>query len=270
MSTPPPAFSASTIEMVCRVLGEVCTGPQIANLIAPLKTQGDVPGDTKWKRLFNAVIEAQNKQQDGRPLVRLVANVMDPVRFSMAQDFESTRALVNERLLLSGLAVRDDGKVARAKAAGTLDEAQTRADDLRAELARRGVHPDVLAFCRAELTQGNYFHAVLEACKSVAEKLRHLTGLTGDGSGLVDEACGLKGGPLLAFNALSTEWDRSEHNGLAMLLKGMFSTFRNPTAHAPKVAWATSRAEALDLLTLASMLHRRIDDALVVKSTVGA
>jgi uncharacterized protein (TIGR02391 family) len=249
--------------MVCRVLGDACTGPQIANLLAPLLTIGDVPGETKWKRLFNAVIEAQNRQGDGRPLVRLVTSVMEPVRFENPQHFEATRALVNGRLLLSGLEVRDDGRVGRAKPAVTLDAAQKRADDLRAELARRGVHQDVLHFCRAELTQGNYFHAVLEACKSVADKLRSRTGLGGDGAVLVDHACGLHGGPLLAFNALSTEWERSEHNGLAMLLKGMFSTFRNPTAHAPRVAWATSRSEALDLLTLASMLHRRLDAAVV-------
>jgi hypothetical protein len=49
-------------------------------------------------------------------------------------------------------------------------EAQARADDLRAELARRQAHPDVLRICRAELLQQNYFHAVLEACKSVADK----------------------------------------------------------------------------------------------------
>jgi uncharacterized protein (TIGR02391 family) len=44
-------------------------------------------------------------------------------------------------------------------------------------------------------------------------------------------------------------------------MKGLFSTFRNPAAHAPKVAWATLRSDALDILTLASMLHRRLDEA---------
>ena len=67
----------------------------------------------------------------------------------------------------------------------------------------------------------------------------------------------------VAFNSLATDWERSEQTGLAMLMKGLFSTFRNPTAHAPKVLWATSRAEALDMFTLASMLHRRLDSATV-------
>jgi uncharacterized protein (TIGR02391 family) len=52
-----------------------------------------------------------------------------------------------------------------------------------------------------------------------------------------------------------------EQTGIATLMKGMFSTFRNPAAHAPKVAWATSRSDALDILTLESMLHRRLDKA---------
>jgi Protein of unknown function (Hypoth_ymh) len=46
------------------------------------------------------------------------------------------------------------------------------------ELARHDVHPDVLRFCRAELMQQNYFHAVLEAAKSVADKLRTLASVT--------------------------------------------------------------------------------------------
>lgn len=267
--TPPPPFSASVIEAVCRELAETVTGAQIPNLIAPLRTR-EAPAETKntkWKRLFNAVVAAQNKQHDGRPLIRLVSECMAPVRFSNVADFIAAQAAVNERLLLSGYEVREDGRVARAKVATTLSEAQTRADELRAELERRNVHPDVLSFCRAELLERNYFHAVLEGCKSVADKLRKLSGYDGDGAALVDAACSLGSGPIIAFNGLETEWDRSEQVGLATLLKGLFGTFRNPTAHAPRVQWATSEAEALDLLTLASMRHRRLDEARVARSS---
>lgn len=253
--------------MVCRALGEAVTGSQIPNLIAPLKVNEE-PGEdrnTKWKRLFNAVATAQNRQGDGRPLIRLIAEIMQPVRFSSIAEFEGHRAALNERLILSGLQVRDDGKVARVKAARTLAEAQERANAMKSELARRGVHPDVLHFCLAELMQENYFHAVLEACKSVAEKLRQLSGLDGDGGKLVDAACSGKPVPIVAFNTLKTDWERSEQTGLATLMKGLFSAFRNPTAHAPKVLWATDEREALDMMTLASMLHRRLDAATVAR-----
>jgi uncharacterized protein (TIGR02391 family) len=256
-------FSASAVEEVCKVLADVVTGPQIPNLIAPLKAP-EGPGDgqgTKWKRLFNAVVTRQNAMQDGRPLIRLVMEVMAPVRFDSTAEFDAVRARVNERLLLSGFEVREDGKVITVQAARTVGEAQQRADDLRAELARRDVHPHVLAFCRAELLQQNYFHAVLEASKSVADKLRNLAGATGDGSPLIDALCFPAASPRVRFNSLATEWERSEQTGIATLMKGLFSTFRNPAAHAPKVAWATSRSDALDMLTLASMLHRRLDEA---------
>lgn len=52
-------------------------------------------------------------------------------------------------------------------------------------------------------------------------------------------------------------WETSEHTGLATLAKGVHGTYRNPPAHAPAVRWATDRAEAMDLLTIVSMLHRR-------------
>ncbi|OAH45606.1 hypothetical protein AYJ66_16840 [Dietzia cinnamea] len=228
-----------------------------------VKEDANEQPNTKWKRLFNAVATAQNRQGDGRPLLRLVGEVMQPVRFQSPVEFENHRAEVNERLLLSGYLVREDGKVARVSQAATLSAAQERASLLYAELARRDVHPDVLKFCRVELVQQNYFHAVLEAAKSVAERLRSLSGLQSDGASLVDSACSLSSGPVVAFNSLSTEWERSEQTGLATLLKGLFGTFRNPTAHAPKVLWATSRRDALDMLTVASMLHRRLDGAIV-------
>jgi uncharacterized protein (TIGR02391 family) len=257
-----PPFSAQAAEQVCKALAEAVTGSQIPGILVALKAT-ERPGEqgSKWIRLFNAVADRQNAQQDGRPLIRLVTEVMKPVRFDSPAEFDAVRARVNEKLLLSGFEVLEDGRVGKARPAATIGEAQQRADDLRAELARRDVHPDVLAFCREELLQQNYFHAVLEASKSVADKLRNLAGETGDGSPLVDALCFPAASPRVRFNSLVTEWERSEQAGIATLMKGVFSTFRNPAAHAPRVAWATSRGDALDMLTLASMLHRRLDKA---------
>ena len=93
--------------------------------------------------------------------------------------------------------------VRETRPATTIAEAQRRADDLRAELTRRDVHADVLHFCRAELLQQNYFHAVREASKGIADKLRSKTGKDGDGSALVDATCSLNSGPLIAFDSLA-------------------------------------------------------------------
>ena len=98
----------------------------------------------------------------------------------------------------------------------------------------------MLRFCHGELLADNYFHAVLEAAKSVADKLQERTGLSDDGGTLVDRALG-GDLPLLAINALSTESEKSEQRGLANLVKGMFGMFRNTIAHAPKIRWAVNK-----------------------------
>lgn len=233
--------------------------------LAPLKVSAGMElGGTKWIRLYDAIVESQNRQGDGRPLLRLVIEVMKPVRFRSPEEFRSAQVDVNRALLHLGYQVADDGRVHKVKEAATVAEAHERADDLQAELQRRNVHPEVLALCRAELLQENYFHAVLEASKSLGHRLQRLTGVLDDGAKLVDQACSLSA-PLVAFNALSTESEQSEHKGLAMLMKGVFSTFRNPTAHSPRVLWATSKEEAIDMMTLTSMLHRRLDKATVTK-----
>jgi uncharacterized protein (TIGR02391 family) len=63
---------------------------------------------------------------------------------------------------------------------------------------------------------------------------------------------------------LRTETEQSEQKGFANLVRGMFGTFRNVTAHAPKLRWPIDEQDALDLLSLVSYLHRRIDAAAIV------
>jgi Protein of unknown function (Hypoth_ymh) len=41
----------------------------------------------------------------------------------------------------------------------------------------------------------------------------------------------------------------------------MFRAFRNVTAHGPKMTWNITEQDALDLMTLASFFHRRLDSA---------
>ncbi len=191
---------------------------------------------------------------------------MDPVRFAgEAHSFENLRSRLNVVLAFAGYRLGDDGKLRSAEGVTNLTDAEQRAGRLRAELLRRRVHSDVLRACRAELLQDNYFHAVLEAMKSVAEKIRVRANLKTDGHRLVDDAFGLSSGtPLLAFNSLRTDTERSEHLGLMNLMKGTFSAFRNPTAHEPKTRWVVSEEDALDLLSILSLLHRRLDAAVLV------
>lgn len=261
-----PPLEVALLEPLSRALGDAATGSQLTGLFVQVGLHDPLgDGNTKWKRICAAFTADQQRYQHGNRVLMFVKAVMAPARFVGAESasLEAIRAEVNQSLAFAGYYVRDDGRLAQTTRAKTLPEAQQRASKLRAELCSRRVHADVLRFCTAELVVPNYFHAVFEATKSVADKLRTKTGLGGDGAELVDAALGLgkTNHPQLAFNTLQTETERTEQKGLAMLFKGMFGTFRNVTAHAPKISWEINEQDALDLLTLASFLHRRLDAA---------
>jgi uncharacterized protein (TIGR02391 family) len=67
--------------------------------------------------------------------------------------------------------------------------------------------------------------------------------------------------PLLAINPLATETDKGEQRGFANLLIGLFGVIRNPLAHNAKIEWEMSEQDALDVLTMASLIHRKLDKA---------
>jgi uncharacterized protein (TIGR02391 family) len=191
---------------------------------------------SKRDRLFHALAARQAADGDCRRMVTFITHVMQPVRYRDTPGlFTARQDALNEVLVHVGLRVTDRGRVGTGPRTSTLDEAARHANSLRTELRRRGTHPDVLRYCTAELLAKDSLHAVLEAAKSVFDKIRALSGLTGDGAQLVDRALGLgqSGVPVLAINSLSTDTDKDEQKGLANLIKGLSGMFRNPVAHDP-------------------------------------
>jgi uncharacterized protein (TIGR02391 family) len=258
----PKMFSQSELRAIADALGETSeglTGSEIAHLLATCKMDDPSPELTKRHRLYNAFAQTQNSKHDRIPILAFIRHAVKPALYVRQPDrYEPMRRNLNQALAFAGLAVDASGRLISVEQARTLSDAQKRANDLREDLELRNVHSDVLRFCREELLVDNYFHAVLEAAKSVADKLRQRTGLTDDGAILVERA--LSGElPLLAINSLATENERSEQRGFANLIKGAFGMFRNTTAHAPKIAWAVSKEAADEVFTLLSLIHKRLD-----------
>jgi uncharacterized protein (TIGR02391 family) len=252
------------LEALAKILGDAYTGSELGRLLARAGLPDPNPTGTKWRRLLEIFQALQNQYRVGDHVGSFLQVAMEPAQWhDRPGAFEATRDALNRTLAFSGLSIGEDGRLGRVAVARTLGQAEERAGRLRSALERRGVHADVLRFCRAELLQENYFHAVLEASKSVATKLREKSGYGSDGAELVDDALGGSPErlPRLAFNALTTQTHWSEQRGLMNLLKGVFGTFRNPTAHVGRIEWPISEQDALDLLTLASLLHRRLDEA---------
>jgi uncharacterized protein (TIGR02391 family) len=262
-----PPFEQETLKAISKVLGDTSqglTGSEIGHLLATCKAQDVDATNTKWKRLYNALAANQNKRKNGNLVIGSIHYAMKPVRWKDKQDeFHFLLDELDKVLGFAGYTILEDGGVRRSSKVTTLTQAEARAKTLHTKLTSRNVHSDVLRFCKAELLQQNYFHAVLEATKSVANKIRSKSGLTCDGAQLAQEALsiGRPGSPKIAINQLMTETERGEQRGFTNLVVGLFGTFRNPAAHAEKIYWPINEQDALDILSMVSLVHRKLDGA---------
>lgn len=261
-------FDSEHLTSIAKILADTTeglTGFEIGSLLTQSKIPDPTPSITKWKRLYNAFVELQNQRDFGNHVVVFINRAMNPVQYTGSpQVFAKRRDQLNVVLSFSGLFVGEDGKVRWSEKAKNLDQALERAGRLQSALVNRCVHSDVLHYCKSELLQENYFHAVFEATKSIASKIRTLSGLTSDGAELAQDAFKLpKDGtlPILAINSLKNDTDRGEQRGFTNLLIGLFGTVRNPLAHTPKSEWLMEEQDALDILTLVSLIHRKLDRA---------
>lgn len=267
-------FTDNELMELSKVLGDTSsgfTGTEIGALLTACGFRDPGP-ITKRDRLFLGLQEGQARDGTGASVAQLLERAMDPVRYrGNAGVLDDRRHELNVVLVFAGMRMREDGKLEPVPAATTLSDAERRASKLRTELMRRGIAGDVLRFCKPELLDGNFFHAVFEATKSVAQKLRDRTGLTLDGNALVEEALSIRNNrtPMLAWNTLASDNEKSEHRGVALMIAGTFSYFRNLPAHVPKVGFRTiTEEEALELLTIVSFVHRRLDAAVPTKPSV--
>jgi uncharacterized protein (TIGR02391 family) len=264
-----PPWPQAVVEQLCAVMASTewpgLTGSEIGWLLQTVKMEDPTPGQAKRHRLYNAMAARQNRDQTSRRLVTFVVTALSPTRFIKDPDrFVALQEQVNEVLSMVGLRLNDEGQMARTQQARTLDEVAVLAGRLRGSMQRRGVHKEVLAYCEVEILRRSIFHAVFEATKGLASRLRTMTGSELDGAELVD-ACFNRSDPVIRINAYTSKSDTSEHSGFANLLRGVFGTFRNPVAHTPRIEWNLSEADALDLFSMLSYAHRRLDQAVVTR-----
>jgi uncharacterized protein (TIGR02391 family) len=259
MSAVPP-FSEGQVEALARLLGECGSGTDISRVLSD-RGLVDASGEsTKWRRIYWVFLESQKQHQCANRILDFIQSFLIPARFvGRSEQFETHRQGLNTILAFSGLEYGQDGKFRRSEAAQTLDEAEKRVRTIRAKFQGRRIHPEVLKYCHAELLQDNYFHAVFEASKGLAQRIRELSGVSADGAALVDKVFSVER-PLLAINTLRSETEKTEHKGFAALLKGCFGAVRNPLAHEPKILW-DGEDDAADYLSLISLLQRKLDSA---------
>jgi uncharacterized protein (TIGR02391 family) len=258
-------FTEDQIEAIARALGDTECGlsnTEIDTFMQQSRIQDDHGPGTKWRRLHMNMWNQQVRDGHRLSVLAFIRKSMKPARYIRnPEKFSIMKDNLNIALAFCGLEIDDAGTLATASKIHTLPEAEERAKELREEMSLRRVHEDVLLFCKSEYLADDYFHAVQEAVKSIFDKMRRLSGVNRDGSELIDVClCGKS--PTLLINAHATETERMEQRGFANLLKGIYGTFRNPTAHEARIKWPMEKEDAEDILSIVSLVHRKLDTVL--------
>ena len=166
-----PIFDEGSVESLAKLLGDCGSGSDISRVLSNLDMDDHSEGYTKWRRLYRLFLDLQEHDRCANRVLAFIQSFLAPARFVGRNDeFEAHRTELNTVLALSGLQYEADGKFRRSQAAATLTEAERRANAIQAKFQGRRIHPEVLKYCKAELMQDNYFHAVFEASKESGSK----------------------------------------------------------------------------------------------------
>ena len=219
-------------------------------------------GLNKRNWLYNCLANEVNTNRSLEKIYRFLVNALNPVIFTKQADRAKYYHLLEEAnkiLLLAGMYINKEGQLIEAVQAKTLDEVDRRVNHLKRELYNRAIHSEVEKYCIEDYLRKDYYDAVFEAAKGLAERVRSITGLTSDGGELFQKAFA-KGDPYLFFNCMQTDSEKSEFTGVKELLEAIFHLVRNPAAHTPKINWKVEETKALDILTLISFAHKYLDE----------
>lgn len=219
-------------------------------------------GLNKRKWLFNCFAEEIYKNKSFEKIFGFIEKSMNPISYiniNNRDKYNYRFEELNKVLLFIGLQITKNGILIEAVKAQSLDEVDRRVNSLKSQLYNRSIHSQVEKYCIKDYLQSDYYDAVFEAAKGLAERVREITGLTLDGGKLFQTAFA-KNNPHIFFNALKTDSEISEYTGLKELLESIFHLVRNPAAHTPKINWRIDETKALDILTIISFAHKYLDE----------
>lgn len=120
------------------------------------------------------------------------------------------------------------------------------------------LHPEVMRAAGKLFQDGHYANAIEDACKALDGLVKLRSGRFDlSGTDLMQKAFS-PSNPILRFNDLKTESERSEQQGRMFLLAGAMLAVRNPRAHG---LIEDSAENALDYVAFLSLLAKMADKA---------
>lgn len=105
---------SEVLENICRVIADTntgLTGTEIGRLLSESLITDTDPNITKWRRLFNAFANVQNKQKCSNNILTFIQKAMQPVRYIDNNElFEFRLMELNKRLGFVGLELSKESK----------------------------------------------------------------------------------------------------------------------------------------------------------------
>ena len=77
-------FRSGDLEAVCKILVDTdagLTGGEIAYTLTQINIVDTDSTMTKWKRLYNALVEDQSKRQSGTMVISFITKALQPTRY---------------------------------------------------------------------------------------------------------------------------------------------------------------------------------------------
>ncbi|QFF98828.1 TIGR02391 family protein [Psychrobacillus glaciei] len=261
------------VEKISRILGELISGTELTRILSKNNwkdhdTETGIKSiSTKWKRINASMLYEINKVKSPKPFFQFVEEVMTPVSFVNSEEgWYYNLKEINLILRFYGYEITDAGKIKIVKATETLSEAIKRSKSLIEKLEAHNIHTKVTEYCTPELLNENYFHAILEASKSVFERIRVLTFSNLDGNQLINEAFKINNPSIIINgNKLENNDEKSQYLGLKSLLNTICYIYRNPTAHSPKLFNEKNENDAIIAFIMMSMAHQQLDHCSCVR-----
>lgn len=148
-------------------------------------------GLNKRDWLYNCLVTEINNSHSLSKVFAFLQAALNPARYTSVDSRQQYRYLLKETnkiLLFAGLLIDQSGRLKEVSQAHTLTEVDQRVNRLKKALYDRTIHSEVQKYCVEDYLRADYYDAVFEAAKGLAERVRQISGLTTDGGALFQTA----------------------------------------------------------------------------------
>lgn len=272
-----PSIDPTYLTMICDALvslDDVISDGELGILLLSSDIPDANPNASRHRRLLTAMLAEQERARCADSIAKFLRRTGYHIKTKRGEDaYKRYIREMNQILSFAGLELDNNANLDEAslnqqdgtkKSMYIAPEAEERAKQFKALIKARHLHPDLELSCRAEFfIEPGYFVFLTEATKVLLEKVKSKSNLRVDTPTIAEQAFAFpwKGEPVLAFNQFESDSDRSEQFSLMVLLKAMFLIVQDEQSGKYRHGWKLSQDDALDLLTMISFFHKKIDKA---------